>query len=47
MRKTIAAINVTLDGVCDHTVGIADEELHRHNETLVNSAKTILYGPAT
>lgn len=47
MRKTIAAINVTLDGVCDHTVEIADEELHRHYEALIDSAKTILYGPTT
>jgi hypothetical protein len=22
------AINVTLDGCCDHTAGIADDELH-------------------
>ena len=26
MRKVIAAINMTLDGYCDHTYGIADEE---------------------
>jgi hypothetical protein len=28
MRKVIAAINTTLDGVCDHTAGIPDEEVH-------------------
>ena len=38
MRIVNAAINVTLDGVCDHTVGIADEELHRHYEELIDSA---------
>ena len=27
MRKVIAAINITLDGVCDHTAGIPDEEV--------------------
>jgi hypothetical protein len=27
MRKVIAAINMTLDGVCDHTAGIPDEEV--------------------
>ena len=30
MRKVIAAINMTLDGVCDHTQGIADDEIHHH-----------------
>ncbi|MCI0607258.1 dihydrofolate reductase, partial [bacterium] len=27
MRKLIAAINMTLDGFCDHTALIADEEI--------------------
>jgi hypothetical protein len=27
MRKLIAAINMTLDGFCDHTAMIADEEI--------------------
>jgi hypothetical protein len=26
MRRIIAAINLTVDGVCDHTAGIPDEE---------------------
>ena len=30
MRKVIAGINMTLDGYCDHTAGIPDEEIHRH-----------------
>ena len=30
MRKLIAAINMTLDGFCDHTVGVPDEEIHQH-----------------
>jgi len=30
MRKLIAAINMTLDGFCDHTAMIADEEIHQH-----------------
>ena len=30
MRKVIAAINMTLDGFCDHTSAIADEQLHQH-----------------
>lgn len=44
MRKVIAAINMTIDGVCDHTVGLVDEELHRHYAELINSAGIILYG---
>ena len=47
MPKVIAAINLTLDGVCDHTVGIADEELHRHYEELIDNAGVILYGRTT
>jgi dihydrofolate reductase len=47
MRKLIAAINITLDGFCDHTAMIADEELHQHYNELLNSADTILYGRIT
>ena len=47
MRKLIAAMNMTLDGFCDHTAGIADEELHQHYNELLKSADTILYGRIT
>ena len=47
MRKLIAAINMTLDGFCDHTAGIPDEELHRHYNELLSNADTILYGRIT
>jgi dihydrofolate reductase len=47
MKKVIAAFNMTLDGVCDHTTGIADEELHQHYSDLVNNAGVILYGRTT
>ncbi|MBO9204244.1 MULTISPECIES: dihydrofolate reductase family protein [Niastella] len=47
MRKIIAAINVTLDGFCDHTAGIADDETHQHYTELLNSADTILFGRIT
>lgn len=47
MRKVIAAINMTLDGFCDHTAGIADEELHQHYAELINNAGVILYGRTT
>ena len=48
MRKLIAAMNMTLDGVCDHTVMTgADDEMHQHYTDLLNSADTILYGRKT
>jgi dihydrofolate reductase len=47
MRKVIAAINMTLDGFCDHTSLIADEEIHRHYSELLRNAGTILYGRIT
>lgn len=47
MRRVIAAINMTLDGVCDHTVGVVDENLHQHYSDLINNAGFILYGRTT
>ena len=47
MRKIIAAINMTLDGFCDHTAVIADDELHIHYSELLKKADTILYGRIT
>ena len=47
MRKVIAAINMTLDGFCDHTAGIPDEEIHYHYADLLNNAGVVLYGRIT
>lgn len=47
MRKVIAAINMTLDGFCDHTAGIPDDEIHQHYTDLLSNADTILYGRIT
>ena len=47
MRKLIASINVTLDGFCDHTSGIPDEEIHEHYAELLRNADAILYGRKT
>ena len=47
MRKLIAAINMTLDGFCDHTAVIADDELHQHYNELLSNAGTLLYGRIT
>ena len=38
---------MTLDGICDHTTGVADEELHQHYSDLVDNAGVILYGRTT
>ncbi len=40
-------MNMTLDGICDHTVGIPDEDLHNHYTELLNNAGVILYGRTT
>lgn len=47
MRKVIAAINMTVDGYCDHTAIIPDDEIHQHYSELLRSADTILYGRIT
>ena len=47
MRKLIAAMNMTLDGFCDHTAMIADEEIHEHYNGLLRNAGTLIYGRIT
>lgn len=47
MRKLVAAINMTLDGFCDHTAMIADAEIHQHYSELLRSAGAVLYGRIT
>jgi dihydrofolate reductase len=47
MRKLIAAINMTLDGYCDHTAMIADDEIHEHYNELLRKADTLIYGRIT
>ena len=47
MAKLIAAINMTLDGFCDHTAMIADEEIHQHYNELLSNADTIIFGRIT
>ncbi|MBA0885275.1 dihydrofolate reductase family protein [Flavobacterium undicola] len=47
MRKIIAVINMTVDGFCDHTAMIPDEEIHQHYAELLNDAGVILYGRIT
>lgn len=47
MRKIIAAINMTLDGFCDHTAVSADDELHEHYNELMRTAGLMIYGRIT
>ena len=47
MRKLIAAINMTLDGFCDHTAMIADDEIHQHYNELLSTTDTLLFGRIT
>ena len=47
MRKIIAAMNMTIDGYCDHTAGIADDELHQHYNELLRNTGALIYGRKT
>ncbi|MEA4916603.1 putative protein YyaP [bioreactor metagenome] len=47
MGKVIAAINMTLDGVFDHTAGLPDDEIHQYYTELLDKGDVILYGRTT
>jgi dihydrofolate reductase len=47
MRKLIYAINLTLDGCCDHTKMMADGELLEHYAHLLREADLLVYGRTT
>jgi dihydrofolate reductase len=48
MRKLIYAINITIDGCCDHTKTVADEEvLDYYTQQLVRDADLLVYGRKT
>ena len=47
MRNVIYAINITLDGCCDHTKMIADEEILEYYAHLVRDADLFVYGRRT
>ncbi len=40
-------MNMTLDGFCDHTAMMADDEIHQHYTDLLNDSDTIIYGRTT
>jgi dihydrofolate reductase len=45
--KVIAAMNMSLDGFCDHTLGIVTDELHKHYADLLEETGVALYGRIT
>lgn len=48
MRNVIYAINITLDGCCDHTNTIADEELLQHfTQIIMRDVDLFVYGRKT
>jgi dihydrofolate reductase len=47
MRPLRYSINVTLDGCCDHRVGIPDEDLHRNAMENIDWADALLFGRVT
>ena len=47
MRNVIFAINITLDGCCDHTKQIADEETHEYFTQLLREVDLLVFGRTT
>jgi dihydrofolate reductase len=44
MRKLIFTMNISLDGVADHRVAMADDELHEFSTRLMDTVDMILFG---
>ena len=47
MRNVIYAINITLDGCCDHTKQVADEDVHEHFTQLMRDVDLLVFGRKT
>jgi dihydrofolate reductase len=47
MRKLIYAINLSLDGCCDHTKMVPDEDMFEYHIRLVRDADLFVYGRKT
>ncbi|HKV94312.1 MAG TPA: dihydrofolate reductase family protein [Candidatus Angelobacter sp.] len=47
MRNLIFAINITVDGCCDHTKQIADEETHEYFTRLIRDVDLFVFGRKT
>src|SRR6202041_3942937 len=47
MRNVIYAINITLDGCCDHTKMVPDDEVFEHSMHLLRDFDLLVYGRKT
>src|SRR5690349_11048970 len=47
MRNVIFAINITLDGCCDHTKQLADDETHEYFTQLLQEVDLLVFGRKT
>jgi dihydrofolate reductase len=47
MRSVIYGINITLDGCCDHTKQIADDETHEYFTNLMRDVDLLAFGRKT
>lgn len=47
MKKLVYAINLTIDGCCDHTKGMASEAVHDFHTKLLRESDVLLYGRKT
>ena len=47
MRNVIFAINTTLDGCCDHTKQLPDDEVHEHFTQLMRDVDLLVFGRKT
>jgi dihydrofolate reductase len=47
MRNVIFAINITIDGCCDHTKMIADDEIHGYFTDLLRDVDLLVFGRKT
>lgn len=46
-RQIIFGINITLDGICDHTAMIADDDLHEYFTGLLQRVDVVVFGRET
>jgi dihydrofolate reductase len=44
MRKVKFGINISLDGYCDHTIAIADKELHDYFTKMMDDVDLVFFG---
>ncbi|HTT20184.1 MAG TPA: dihydrofolate reductase family protein [Candidatus Sulfotelmatobacter sp.] len=47
MRNVIFAINITVDGCCDHTKQVADDETHEYFTDLLREVDLLVFGRKT